>query len=461
VEREIQKRLWAVALAFSSIAPGCATIEPKLGFTDVQSAVAERIDHEVQWDQGTVQDSHVRESVTRLFGEELSLDASLQVALLNNPTLQATYEDLGVAQADLVQAGLLRNPVFSGFARFPRGSPSQTNVEFDVAQEFVSLLFLPARKRVASVNFEARKQRVIDAVLDLAARVKAAYYGLQASQSVADIVRDVAEVAATSAELATKMREAGNLGALEVAREQALAAELGLEVERSRSEVDSAREVLTRLMGLTGDEPPWSVSRRLPEIPPADPTLGDLERAAVTRPDIAAERLEADALRQALGLARLTRWFPFVELGIDNERETDGQWVHGPNVALQLPLFDRGEVGVARAESELRRSEKRLVALGVSARSEIREARSRMAWSRQLTETAGGTLIPLRRQILSHAFERYNYMFVGAADLLAAKRDELEAQRTYVRSLRDYWLARADLERAVGRALPADGGSKP
>jgi cobalt-zinc-cadmium efflux system outer membrane protein len=460
VEREIRKRPWAVALACSSIAWGCATIEPKLGFDDVQSAVADRIDREVQWDQGTPQDAHARESVAQLFGEELSLDASLQVALLNNPTLQATYEDLGVAQADLVQAGLLRNPVFSGFARVPRGSPSQTNLEFDVAQEFVSLLFLPARKRVASANFEAKKLRVIDAVLDLAARVKAAYFGLQASENVAHIVRDVADVAGASAELASKMREAGNLGDLEAAREQALAAQLGLEGERSRGEVESAREALTRLMGLTGDEPPWSVPRRLPEIPRAEPTLGELERAAVTRPDIAAERHEADALRQALGLARLTRWFPFVELGVDSERDTDGQWVHGPNVALQLPIFDRGEVGVARAESELRRSEKRLVALGVAARSEIREAHSRMARSRRLAEAAGGALVPLRRQILSRALERYNYMFVGAVDLLAAKRDELEAERTYVTSVRDYWIARADLERAVGRTLPANGGDQ-
>ena len=365
------------------------------------------------------------------------------MALLNNPTLRATYEDLGVAQADLVQAGLLRNPVFSGFARVPRGSSSQTNLEFDVAQEFVSLLFLPARKRVAGANFKAKKLRVIDAVLDLAARVKAAYFVLQASENVAHIVRDVAEVAAASAELAAKMREAGSLGDLEAGREQALAAQLGLEVERSRGEVESAREVLTRLMGLTGAEPPWSVPRRLPEIPRAEPTLGDLERTAVARPDIAAERQEADALRQALGLGRLTRGFPFVELGVDSERDTDGQWVSGPNVALQLPLFDRGEVGVARAESELRRSEKRLVALGVAARSEIREAQSRMRRSRRLAEAAGESLIPLRRQILSRALERYNYMFVGAADLLAAKRDELEAQRTCVRSLRTIgWHAR-------------------
>jgi cobalt-zinc-cadmium efflux system outer membrane protein len=453
VRREIRKRLCAVALASSSIAMACATIEPKRGFTDVQSAVAGRIDRDVEWDQGTQQDAHVRQSVERLLTDEIGVEAALQIALLNNPMLQATYEDLGVAQADLVQAGLLRNPVFSGFARVPRGSPSQTNFEFDVAQEFVSLLFLPARRRVAGANFEARKLHVIDAVLDLAARVKGAYFGLQAAENIAHLVRASTDVAAASAELAAKMHEAGNLGDLELARERAIATELGLDVERRRGEVDIARETLTRLMGLTGDEGSWSVPPRLPAIPREQPPLDDLERAALTRPDIAALRQEADTLREALGLTRLSRWFPFVELGIDNERDTSGQWVHGPNVSIQLPIFDRGEAGVARAEAELRRSERRLVALGVAARSEIREARSRMERARRLAETAGGSLIPLRQEVVARALERYNYMFVGASDVLAAKRDELEADRIYVMSVRDYWIARCDLERAVGRTL--------
>jgi hypothetical protein len=63
VERKIRKRLCAVALICSWVVLGCATIEPKLGFDDVQSAVADRIDREVQWDQGTPQDAHVRQSV--------------------------------------------------------------------------------------------------------------------------------------------------------------------------------------------------------------------------------------------------------------------------------------------------------------------------------------------------------------------------------------------------------------
>jgi cobalt-zinc-cadmium efflux system outer membrane protein len=246
VEREIQKRLWAVALAFSSIAPGCATIEPKLGFTDVQSAVAERIDHEVQWDQGTVQDSHVRESVTRLFGEELSLDASLQVALLNNPTLQATYEDLGVAQADLVQAGLRATGVL-GIRTFSSRLALPDQPEFDVAMAVRELALSAGPEAGGGGNFEARKHRVIDAVLDLAARVKAAYYGLQASRAVADIVRDVAEVAARR--LSGHEDAGGRTSAPWRPPASRHSPRSSVSKSNERSEVESAREVHTRLMG--------------------------------------------------------------------------------------------------------------------------------------------------------------------------------------------------------------------
>jgi outer membrane protein, heavy metal efflux system len=433
---------------------GCATIQPKAGFPAVQKLVADRIDREVHWDQGTPDDARVKEAVTQLLASELNVDGAVQVALLNNPTLQATYEDLGVAQADVVEAGLFKNPVFSGFARIPHTPPSQTNLEFDVAEEFITILFLPARKRIASTNFEARKLHVTNAVLELAARVRVAYYGLAAAENLADALRRNAEAARASAELAGKIYDAGNLSDLDLARERALATQLALEFEKSKGEIVVAREALTRLMGLTGDEGAWNVPKQLPAIPTDEPSLADLERAALTtRPDLAAGREEVDALRQGLGLTRLTRWFPFVELGIDNERETDGQWVNGPIVSLQIPVFNQGQADVARAEAELRRSEKQLVSLGVAARSEIRESRERMLLARRVVEAYRGTLIPLRQEVLSRALEHYNYMFIGAFDVLAAKRDEIEAYRAYVTSVRDYWVARSDLERALGRRL--------
>lgn len=449
-------QVWRSAVLLSAVAfaSGCATVQAKRGFGDVRRSVVERLDRDVQWDQGTAEDARVRETVRGLLEKELDVNAAVQVALLNNPTLQATYEDLGVAQADLVEAGLLKNPVFSGFARIPHSPPSQTNLEFDVAQDFISILFLPARKRIAGTNFEAAKLRVTNAVLDFAAQVRAAYYNLAAAENMTALLRTNAEAAAASAELAGRMHEAGNLSDLDLAREKALSTQLTLEVEKSRGDVVVAREALTRLMGLTGEEASWTVPARLPGIPEGEPSLEDLARTALTtRPDLAAARQEVDAIRQGLGLTRLSRWFPFLDLGIDNERDSDGQWVSGPIVSLQIPIFNQGQADVARLESELRRSEKRLGALGVSARSEIRETRERMVLARRLVEGYRSALVPLRREVVARAQEHQNYMFIGVFDVLAAKREEIDTYRSYVGAVHDYWVARSDLERALGTRL--------
>ena len=59
------------------------------------------------------------EKLQALLEGELTTNAAVQIALLNNAALQATFEELGIAQAELVQAGLLKNPVFAGHVRFP------------------------------------------------------------------------------------------------------------------------------------------------------------------------------------------------------------------------------------------------------------------------------------------------------------------------------------------------------
>src|SRR5262249_26503659 len=148
----------------------------------------------------------------------------------------ATYEDLGVAQADVVEAGLLKNPLFFGVARVSHSPPSQNNLGVDVAREFITIFFFPARKRIWRPKFEARKLHVTNAVLELAARVRVAYYGLTAAENLAEVLRTNAEAARASADLAGKIHDAGNLSDLDLARERALATQLALEFEKSKGE---------------------------------------------------------------------------------------------------------------------------------------------------------------------------------------------------------------------------------
>jgi cobalt-zinc-cadmium efflux system outer membrane protein len=105
---------------------GCATFDQRAGFSDVRMAVEERSGKRVAWNLGTDLDAEAAAEVQRLLAGPLTADGAIQVALLNNRSLQATYADLGIAQADVVQAGLLTNPVFGGAVFFPvAGGPAK------------------------------------------------------------------------------------------------------------------------------------------------------------------------------------------------------------------------------------------------------------------------------------------------------------------------------------------------
>ena len=144
---------------------GCASMKPGMGFDDVRQSVSDRTGMRVHWNTGSAEDREVAAAIDALLERELSAEEAVQLALLNNRELQAVYEELNLAQADLVQAGLLRNPVFSGEVRFGVDT-SGTGIVLDATQEFVSLLSMPLRKGRAQAQFEAAKLRVTASVVD-------------------------------------------------------------------------------------------------------------------------------------------------------------------------------------------------------------------------------------------------------------------------------------------------------
>ncbi len=146
-----------------------------------------------------------------------------------------------------------------------------------------------------------------------------------------------------------------------------------------------------------------------------------------------------------------------INVGVFTEREPEAEHVRvtGPSLALQLPVFDTGRASIARLGAEYLRSQRLLEALAVDARSEVRDARDLMIASRDLAEYHRAVLLPQRVLILDLTLRHYNMMLKGAYDLLLAKQSEVAAERAYIEAWRDYWIARTELERAVGGGLPA------
>ncbi|HHT9138272.1 MAG TPA: TolC family protein [Candidatus Wunengus sp. YC60] len=437
---------------------GCASVPKEAGFPDVQKLIEQRISQRVHWNQGRPEDAAVADAVRYMLQQELTVDEAVQIALLNNQSLQAIYEELGIAQANAVQAGLLRNPIFGASFRFPDktvGGHRSTNTEYSVVQDFLDLLVLPLRKKVAAAQFEQTKLRVGNAVLNFAAEVRSAYYTLQADEQTLEMRRTVAQATEAAVDIATRQHDAGTLKTLDLANQQGFHDQAKLDITRTDIQIVADRERLNRLMGIWGADTTWKLPGRLPELPEAEIPLEHLESLSMShRLDLAAVRQETQVITHALSLTRKYRYFYVFNVGVDTEHDVaDNVNLTGPNLSIELPVFDQRQAAIARLEAQLRQSQQRLSSLAIDIRSEVREARDRLMATRNIVKYYHDVALPLRQRIVDESQLYYNGMLIGVYELLLAKQNQINAGREYIETFRDYWIARSDLDRAVGGCL--------
>lgn len=444
------------ALLIALTTGACASVDPQKSFESATDVVTRRTGLETAWPRDEDARAAIEQGVEELLAEPLTAETAAQVALLANPTLQARLEELGIAQADLAQATRLPNPGFEIAYQEPdEGSGSK--VEWTLVEDVLGAVLTPLRRRVAERELERVKLEAGRAMLDLVADTRIAFYDYQAAVQLVDrltLIRDLAEAAA---ELARRQRQAGTASELDALQQEALHTDASVRLIEARAEAAATREAVERLLGLVPSATSWEPVRELPPLPQRDPATEDLEQFAVEhRLDLAAGRYAVDAVGRALAYRRGTRWFPAgITLGVTIEEELDDTRLTGPVLEVELPLFDTGAASVARLEAFHRRARSQLAALAVNARSEVREARERLLAARQATETYRDVLLPQRWRILDETQRRYNMMLEGVYELIQARQLHLEAEQRYVESWGDYWIARSDLDRAVGGTLPA------
>jgi cobalt-zinc-cadmium efflux system outer membrane protein len=457
-------------VAFSSI---CALTlqagvarEKDDAFQSVQQSVRERTGKAVRWEEDQAAREQALQDVRRLLRKPLTLDTAVQIALVNNRSLQATFEEIGLSAADLIQAATIPNPRFDLAIRFPDKPPSGTYIDYGAAIDFLSIIMIPLKKRVAKVQLEAAALRVADATLELVLQVKTAFYSLQASQQLLRRFKEIVDTNAASLDLAQRQHEAGNITDLGLAQQQTSYSRSRLDVASTEAEIRRNRERFNRLLGLWGADTDWRIAGELPEVPSSDVPMRALERLAISqRLDLQADYLQITSQVNDLGLTKSFRLVGALDFGINSERETDAQTRTGPTFAIELPIFNQGQARIARGEAALRRAQDKFEALAVDVRSQIRELRDELTSKREIARFYQGELLPGQRRILNESLANYNAMEIGNFELFTTKAEEVRTEREYVDAARDYWITRAELERAVGGNLqprqPAEGKSKP
>jgi cobalt-zinc-cadmium efflux system outer membrane protein len=447
------KALMWTALA-ALLSSGCAAARSTQAHARAREIAAERTGARVAWQSGSHDDERVQARVAALLGKELTTDAVVEIAMVRNPELLATFEDLGIAQADLVQAGLIDNLHIGGGPRFAPGGG--VGWEGDAAVNVLQALLIPLRRKVAKAQLRDATLRVAQAILELDRDVRIAFVDAVAAEQALVLVRGSAELAEAAAELATRQTKAGGDGTMnELERGELVAAEAAARIELQEAQMSAieSRERLVRLLGLWGEQVSLRLPASLPAPPKADPDLADLERVAMRRRlDLQSVRAQVDGLADAVKLARRV---PFVALqvGALGEADPGSGPTLGPFFELEVPIFDWGQAEIARAEATLRQVERRLQGMAIDARSEVRLSRARMVTERMLADYARDRVVPVRAEMVRLGQERYDAMLLGVYELIELKMHEYEAHVELVEHHRAYWTARAELELAVGGRL--------
>lgn len=395
--------------------------------------------------------------VATLLASPLTVNAAVEVALLNNPALQASLAGLQMAAAERVQAGTLPNPHFA-FGRLVEGNL----VEWERALGFnlFAVLTMPWRIQWQDGQLALAQLRTAQDVVRLAADTRKAWVQAVAAEQVARQTQTAMEAMQAAAELARRMTRVGNWSTYQQAREELALAEATAQLARARQAAFAAREHLTRQMGLWGEQTGYTLPERLPDLPKAPEAATDIESMALRdRLDVRAARDEAQFVADNLGFVRVTGVISGLDLGLvyntNIDSATGAQDIKkGWGLELPIPLFDWGGARNASAQGQYLQAVARVRDVAVRARSEVREAWHgyRTAWD--LARHYRNAIVPLRKRMNDEVVLRYNGMLMSTWDLLADTRQQALTVASAIEAERDFWLADTDLKTALSGTSP-------
>jgi outer membrane protein TolC len=397
-------------------------------------------------------DEAAGEAVVRtreLLKSTLSADGAVRIALLNNKGLQAAYNELGIAEAVMVEASLPPNPTFS---LSHISTPVELDIESRIVANILALATLPARAEIAAERFRQAQLRAAEETLRVAMETRRSYYRAISALQVVALLEDAVSAAETSVKLAKELGETGAMNKLDQAREEAFHADLLIQHAAARTSAATKRERLIRAMGLSDVR--FNMPRRLPALPRKPRTLLAVETEALRRRvDVQIARIELEVLAKTYGLTSVTRFINLLDLSgvarTQREAAGTGGTGGGAEVELQIPIFDFGEARLRQAGESYMQAVNRLSEQTINVESQAREAYQRYRSSYDIAARYRSQVLPLRKTIADETMLRYGAMQIDVFSLLTEALRRIAANIAAIEAQRDFRLAETNLDAAM------------
>lgn len=440
------------AVAFAAIAAilmgGCSTLSEKQAFDTLQYQTGKPL----VWIKTEEERQKIEGMVQTLVSSDLGEEDAVRIALINNRALQQTYAEVGIAHAELVQAGLMSNPLL-GYSLGRGGGVTTSKISVEFA--FLELLWMPLRRELAGIALEETQLRVGDAVLRTVREVRKSYTALRAAEETLALHKQLLVSSEAAYQLSIRQYTAGNLPKRSMLKIENGYREVRLESLRIGREYAAAREGFNRLLGLYGEDTRYRLAAKTMEL---GDDIGGMERfeqlAIEKRLDIAAAKKRVDYAAKEAGYARSTRLLSELSLEGEREKTTGEARFDTVGFRLPIPLFDTGEGRIALAQARYNQSAHALYALAVDARSEAREAYAAARYAYDAAREYRDTIVPANEAILHETQLHYNGMLDGIYELLEDQRRVVEAKMAALAAAGEYRKAHADLRYVVGSDIP-------
>lgn len=437
----------AIFLLFS----GCSTLSQEEVFNEIKKETSVKQNSDLIWIKNHSDEEAIHEKVELLLKEPLIQDNAVRIALINNRALQQVYEEVGISHSDLVQAGLMSNPLL-GYSVGRGGGKTTTTLSLDMA--FLDLLWIPLRRELGTISLEQTKYRVGDEVLRMARDTKKAYYEAKIAGEQVVLYRGLLQSYEVSLQLAVRQYTAGNLSKRDYLKMQEIYAHARVEAIRSNHANATAREALNRLLGLSGKQTDYMIDTQKTNLPTTFLEEKGLERQAILqRLDMAAIMKEVDYAAADAGFTQKTRFLNEAEISLESEKSTDEKRFNTFGIKVPIPIFDIGQGRLGMAQARYNQSLHHLYETAVNIRSQVREGYAAYRYTYDIAKEYDERIIKTNQQILEQTQLFYNGMLDGIYELLEDQRKTVEAKIEGLQAIGEYQKALADLEYTTGGKL--------
>jgi len=419
---------------------GCAVQSPD-NRSYVSKGINERTNHEL----GQISkpgEFHLPDGV--LLDDGLSEDEAVAVALWNNAQLQVDLAALGFARADLIEADMLANPVFS--LLFPIG-PKALEMGLDVPVDFIWQR--PRRLAAAKLDAQSISENLIDHGLALIRNVQTTYADLWSAEEHVRLAEQNAQLQIQMVELAHAQLRAGDISELEASNVYVDSLRAADIVKVFSEEAAVSRHQLNALLGLISDDARFDItpSKIAPE---AEVSIDKLLKTAIAaRPDLRAAELDIEAAGERMGWEK-SKVYNLIAI-IDAKDEGADSLTVGPGLALEIPIFNQNDGQIARAEAELQQAARQYEAVRQDIILQVRQAQTRYVSAHDEFELwdigivpALGTAVERARKSLAAGEGSYPSVLEAQRKLVEARmrRTELAANLRRTAAKLNYCIGR-------------------